>query len=682
MPAETSSTPEDPQPRSSRLGHLVTSGLLLVLLDIAVGIPQLLAARLLALIILLLLPGALLIAATGVRFASPFVRLASVLAGSVVLIMAWAAVGSAILPLLGVARPLGTGPLLVAVNAIVILTAVFCPVGRDPVLDIFAGTRVTLSPWALLAGAPALAIVGVERLNDDHGSLLVQVSIGLVAAVVIVGFRQASREHHVLAQAFLFMGSLSLLYLYSYRGVRLFGFDIQQEYQRFAATLAAGRWAPPRDGDPYAAMLSITALPAALSKLTSISGVYLFKGLYPIFTAFVPGLVYEFARRWLPGRAAFVGAAYLVALADFTAQLPALARQEVAFFFFSLLIVALFAPELTGLRRTGTVGVLLGALVVSHYSTSYVAVGLFVAAWLIYSAIRLASAVWARALRKRATRAPTRQGRPAIGIIVVAAGVAMVLIWDVAITNSSSNVTQFVTSLADNGIDILPNAQGGSVVNGYLDGNLPVATGPAEYYAEVEAAVRSSQPWLHPFPVAVTSRFTAGAAPAPASLRALIPGSRAVLSDVETILDEAFIGVIVIGVAMSFFDRGMVGHSIRRRRGPRVPLEVAALGLAFVAFLALVRFSGTVVGSYNSDRAQLQGAIILAVPLGLAAEWAMSRARAAAAIVVVGALIALMLYGTGETEEVTGGDAPVVLANAGTGYETFVISNGEASAAR
>jgi hypothetical protein len=141
---------------------------------------------------------------------------------------------------------------------------------------------------------------------------------------------------------------------------------------------------------------------------------------------------------------------------------------------------------------------------------------------------------------------------------------------------------------------------------------------------------------------------------------------------VVTAFDEAFLALIVIGVALTLL--------YRRARPPPVPFEVAILGLALLAFLAVIRVSGTVAGSYNADRAQLQAAIVLAVALGLAAEGIMKHLRLGW-LALVAALLAILFNGIGETDVVSGGDPPVLLANAGTGYDYFVISDGELSAA-
>ncbi len=645
-----------------RPGDLVTTALLLGALDVAVSHPHFLAARLLALAIALLLPGALAVEAARASFGSRYAQAALVLGAGVAVIMGLALVMSTALPPLGVERPLDREPCAIGLNVVAAALALVCPKGRDPVLNLVKPSEPLRfgrpRPWHLVLLLPVLATVGVERLNSGHSAIVVQLTIGASALALVVGFLEARAGRHQRAQTVLFCTALALLYLFSFRGNYLFGYDVQQEFQRFSYTFGAGRWSRPADGDPYASMLSITALPAALSKLTSISGMYLFKGLYPVFVALVPGLSYELARRWLNGAAAFVGAAYMIVLTDFSSQLVALARQETAFLFFALLVVALFAEELSGKRRQAAIAALLAALVVSHYSTSYVAVALLGSTWLGYGVLRLA-------LRRRAA--------PAVGLVTVLLGVGMVVGWDVLYTHSTHNVTKFVASMAVQGLRILPYGKGQSLIQRYLSGNVGTTMSPARYYAAVGAAARASEPWLHPYPASLTRLYPAHAAPPTYSLPALLPGSATIMKDLVILVDELLLLAIACGVALSFLRR-------LTKRGVRAPLELSVMMLAFLAFLALIRLSGTVAGSYNADRAQLQASIVLAVALGMSAEWLIVRLRAGA--VLVAALILMLLAGTGETAVITGGPPSAILANSGTQYDYFVISGGEVSAAR
>ena len=177
-------------------------------------------------------------------------------------------------------------------------------------------------------------------------------------------------------------------------------------------------------------MLSITALPTALAKVSGISGIYIFKGVFPLFLAWIPPLTYGFARRWFSPLAAAVSAIYLIVLAQFAGELSGISRQEVGLFYFALLLVVLFDAGLTGYRRTLVAIGVLAALTVSHYSTSYVAVALLVVTWLGFSAVRVVS-TWRNRRSTRRVRRPIP--RVYVSFVIAFSGLAMVLIWDLGV---------------------------------------------------------------------------------------------------------------------------------------------------------------------------------------------------------------------------------------------------------
>ena len=636
---------------------------MLAIFDLSLMGHSVLALRLVALLVVLVLPGTLLVARLGLECPSLVLRAGAVLGASCLVLMAGALAASWLLFAAGVSDPLGTVPLAVCFNGLALVLLIACRGAQDPVEAVWGGGRA-LTPSVALAALPLLAVLGAERLNAGDGSVVAQGVIWAAAAVLFVGLRRAGGDENTSALA-LIVASLCLLYLYSYRGYGLFGYDIQQEYQRFSATFAMQRWAPPSDGDPYAAMLSITALPTVLARLSGISGLFLFRGLYPVFTAFTPAFTFSFARRWLLGRAAYLGACFMVVLSDFASQMPALARQEVGLFYFALLLWAIFNPSLEGRRRTVAVVALMAALVVSHYSSSYVALSLFAATWCAYSAGRLVLR-WARP--------PLRASKPLVSFAMVAAMLSMVVVWDVGVTNSSANVTSFVSSLADNGLDVLPNDKSASVVDRYLKGTVPAGITPTGYYTETASEARKTEPWLNPFPRSVVERYPARAAPAPPTVKGVLPGLAQAVGTTDVVLDEVFLAAIGVGVLV------LIGTALSKRRAG-APLEVSLLSAAALVFLAIVRLSGTVDALYNSDRAELQAAIVLSVALGATVSLAVKRAPIASWVTMT-ALAFMLVYSIGETNHLVGGGEEVTTANSGYDYESFVIQQQEVAAAR
>jgi uncharacterized membrane protein len=652
------------------VAQMSTALLLLVAFDVTSGLQHLLAARLVALVLALTLPGATLMGAFRVRFRSGFVQWTAIFGLSAATLMAWGVAGSMVMPHLGVNRPLERMPVLLAINFVTLVATVVAGRDSDPVLDFVPGCghiRPKHVAFAVLcAVGPMAALAGVEHLNGGGSNIGVQISFAISALVLVVGAWLAFHDDMPTAQACLFSAGLAMVWIFSFRGSHLFGYDIQQEFQRFEVVFGAGRWSPPTNGDPYASMLSITALPAMLAHLTGISGLYLFKGVFPIFLAFVPGLVVHVAGRWSRLGPAYLAGTYLVVLPQFTGQLPGISRQEVGFFFFGLLLVLLVDEDLIGATRQIAIVIDFAALVVSHYSTSYVAVLVLTLTWLAYGAIRLFGVMKGRKTSQRRRR---RRFVPIVSLVTVLSGIGMVFAWDVGITHSTSNVTHFASEVIDKGPDFLPNATGGNILTRWLNGNVGSSQTPSEYYTTASNAAKT-QRWLNPYPRSITSQFPAQSAPQSQSNAGIDPSSSGTITTLATTVTEIFLVFVVAGAALLL---------VRRFRR-EAPSEIAIFGVAFLLFVGYTRISGSVAGSYNIDRAEFQSFMFLSIGLAFTIDFLVRHLRWIAITGLVVALAVLFATNTGESSVVSGG-APVSLFNFGPGYDQFVISDEEAAAA-
>jgi uncharacterized membrane protein len=102
-----------------------------------------------------------------------------------------------------------------------------------------------------------------------------------------------------------------------------------------------------------------------------ISDVYIFKLLFQVFFAFVPGIVYLLNRNWVSKEYAIVATVYFFCFPTFFLDMPFLVRQEIAFLFYGLMLYFLFEKH-NDIRLRRALFVLLGGgVVLSHYSTTY-----------------------------------------------------------------------------------------------------------------------------------------------------------------------------------------------------------------------------------------------------------------------------------------------------------------------
>jgi uncharacterized membrane protein len=125
--------------------------------------------------------------------------------------------------------------------------------------------------------------------------------------------------------------------------------------------------------NPYNACLSINILPTVLKVLTNMNNEYIFKLYYSLIGSVIPLLIYVVTKKFLQKQYAFY-ATLLFTFQTFFLLMIGSARQEVAILFFFLAVMALFSSfEGKSLQKKALFLILIISTIVSHYTTSYVA---------------------------------------------------------------------------------------------------------------------------------------------------------------------------------------------------------------------------------------------------------------------------------------------------------------------
>ncbi|MDE2588527.1 MAG: DUF2206 domain-containing protein, partial [Patescibacteria group bacterium] len=186
----------------------------------------------------------------------------------------------------------------------------------------------------------------------------------------------------------LFSMALSLLFMTSLRGWYITGHDIFLEYFVFQITKAQGIWQMSNFQDPYTACLSITILPTIISNITHINDLYIYKVIFQIIFSFSIVTTFIFIKRFVNPFFAFLGSFAIISLPTFMTDMPMLNRQEIALFFFALLLYTLFSKFSTKIKWILFFVFGIG-LLLSHYSTTYISICLFIGGFLLYSVFRI-----------------------------------------------------------------------------------------------------------------------------------------------------------------------------------------------------------------------------------------------------------------------------------------------------
>jgi uncharacterized membrane protein len=551
-------------------------------------------AQLALLALLLTVPGLALLRALGVPRAAVVATPVYVPAASIAVLLA-AGVGVNFLgPLAGADPPLRTAPLLVGVEAVLLLLVLAGAARRPapPAAAMWPGLR-HLWPLAL----PLAAAVGAARLTSGEGELVAVAAVAAAVAVLVVAMIAGTRLDAAQLALVLFGVGLALAWSFSLRGGSVYGFDISGELPIVDAVRDSGVWRLDHPGDAYGAMLSLTVLPALLGGLTGVSSLVLLKAVYPVILALVPVTVFLIARRHLSDRYAFAGAAFVLVQANFAQQLPAVARQEIGLLLFAVLVAAVLDRAVPRLPRLGLVAALGLAMVVAHYSTAYLAIALFA----IAIALQLAVS-WFRSV-------PRVTGALAVALVVSAGGAA--LWYGPAMTDSAGNLTRFTDAVRTDGLRLLPNREPGQgLVQAYLTGTLPAEADAGEYGDLARRDYAATRPWVRPLPDAGADRY---------ALRDAEVDTTPVRSDAaKSVLDRAQLWILQLANLLAIAG----ALALVLRRGTRPGLRIAAmLALAAVVALAVVRLSGTIADNYNQDRAFVQAL----VPLAVALAWVVQR---------------------------------------------------------
>jgi uncharacterized membrane protein len=544
--------------------------------------------QLLMVVLLFTVPGVILLQALRVPGSSVAATPIYVPAASILVLTGSGLATDLIGPFLGIAAPLRAIPLLITLEIIcagLLLSAREAP--PETQIPWSALERPVALAWPLVL--PLIGAAGALRLNSGHSGHLAMIAVILAIAMLIFGFLRAPWYDDAELIVFLFAISLALLWSFSLRGNLVYGFDITSEYYSLNQTVTAGVWHFSHPNDAYGAMLSLTVFPTELHELSGVQTLLIFKAIYPAIGALFPVGVYCITRYLLVRRWAFLPAALIIMQQTFFQQLPALARQEVATFLFTALIAVLLDTK-QARRSPGRwifACLLSLGIVVSHYSTTYLAI------------LLLALAIGYQFLLSWFRHAPRLSGVVVISFAVLTTGAVF---WNGPITHSASNISQFEQLVGSNGIDLLPN-KGGNPLTTYLQGEAPQSLSPAQYQSFISNYYRTNAPFIQPLPDASDPQYNVQVTNADDKPPVSIPSIYNGLNLAQLLVQQAVNLLAAIGALILML----------RRKTHSISTPLGLFGLAGTTVLVLIRISGTIAQAYNPQRAFMQLLVVLAI---------------------------------------------------------------------
>jgi uncharacterized membrane protein len=409
-------------------------------------IPQFdLLKAILGFIWLFLLPGWMITRIIRLSTPSAWERIAFTVGFSVLAVMATGLAVNTLLPLFHVVHPLAVPNLVFGIDAVwlgLLIAQFLRSRGRLLTLTLPRPNRPGIV--AALAGLPMVALAALGAISLNNGGSGLYTYLMLVYAVAYLGILLRRRDklpESALATG-IYLVALSCLLMTSLRGWFTTGHDIQREYKVFMLTLTHLRWDMAYYQDAYNACLSITILPTVVRQILGINEVFVYKTVFQMLFAIVPVLVYLITRRYSTRLIALLASIYFIAFPTYAQDMPMLNRQEVAFLFMGLIFLTMFNDTWSLNRRRLLVAGLGLGVVLSHYSTTYTMLTMFLLVVGLRYGMRLLGSITNRISPRRAlTFAHWRRLRPApLNLMMVIFLLAASYIWSTQLTKTGGNI--------------------------------------------------------------------------------------------------------------------------------------------------------------------------------------------------------------------------------------------------
>lgn len=213
------------------------------------------------------------------------------------------------------------------------------------------------------------AVNGAWLLNYYHCNILLILFVFLVILTVffIISDKFIPKNLYPFA---IFVIAISILYHNSLSSTYLDGYDIHSEYYFANLVKLSGIWNSNINANVNA-MLSIVALAPIYSRICNMELTWVFKIIYPFFLSLIPlGTYHIYNKQINNDTISFLSVFYIISVITYFTEMLSLARQQIAEFFF-ILIIMLMISDLELLRKRLLFILFSMALVTSHYGISY-----------------------------------------------------------------------------------------------------------------------------------------------------------------------------------------------------------------------------------------------------------------------------------------------------------------------
>jgi len=301
---------------------------------------------------------------------------------------------------------------------------------------------------------PILSILGAITLNNSGSNYLTMITLVGIAICVflIVLFRDKLNEH--IYPWIILLISVSLLLMWWLRSWYISGVDTNVEYHIFQLIKEHKYWSMSLFNSAYNACLSVSILPTIYSIFLKINDLYIFKLIIPLLFSMVSVVVYLFLKRYTEDIFAFLAVFFFMSQPDFPSGAGIPIRQEIGLLFFALALLTLFNRIIGKIPKNLLLLAFLFSMIVSHYSTTYIALTLFIFTYLVCFLFRKTeenkyfSKIYKKLNLKR--QREMQKKKYYLNIIIVLSCIIFTFLWYAQLTKISNNFVDFTNKSIQN----------------------------------------------------------------------------------------------------------------------------------------------------------------------------------------------------------------------------------------
>ncbi|HTH93048.1 MAG TPA: DUF2206 domain-containing protein [Candidatus Paceibacterota bacterium] len=655
-------------------------------------------AQFLAFLYIIITPGLFLLPFLTKRKMPFMLGVAFSVALSIFMLMFFGLIINTVLPLVGIQMPLSVLPLVITFDAIIfILFALNRIFETDFELRLPRLNGLSISLIFISVLLPVLSVLGALLLNNGQSNILTMAALGLVVILVPVVVLTRKEIDEPVKPVILYMMALSFLLMNSMRGWFITGHDILLEYHVFTLTNDAHHWLMSLYQDPYMACLSLTIFPTYLQNLMHVaSDAYIFKFFIQFVGALPVVVVYYISKQYVSEKLAFLAAFIYITFPTFTVDMAFLNRQGIAFLFFGLMVFVLFSEEYVSEKVKMLILFILGTgMVFSHYSTSYIAVPLLIATYLINKILRFIMTRkrprWLVRLTDKVGNKEVYEKKSALKFIFVIGLLVIMVVWSTFITKTS---TSFINTIKQIGTSLTKpfslDEQTGPAKYSILSSQTP---SPQVLFNQfLDQGIKNqkvNQQQSEFFPLALTESYPTKPvseyiAPLTKVGHVVQGVVRVSLTTFFAFIKQAYAKILQLLLLVGLIGLGL-GYSFKEKILHKVPVEFISISFAGIVVLVGQTVLPANAIDYGLLRLFQQNLIYLCLPilLGLMAIIGMftknARKQLAASVITV---LFFFIILSGLLPQITGGARPLLpLNNDGLYYDSYYTHPQEVASA-